>query len=158
MQDDEHERTVGQTDKPHPLNQRTYQSIIDQQVKQAEAEGKFNNLPGQGRPQRLDDDAHVPPEDRTGYRMLQGNGFSLPWIEVRRDIDEERMRIDSWLIHANNRWEYLDEAGRTKLQNEFRKKLESLSRMVMDYNLRVPATAVQLRGVEMTRELARLGV
>lgn len=157
MYQDEDERTAGEPDRPHPLNQRMYQSIIDQQIAQAEAAGTFTNLPGQGRPQRLDDDIHVPPEDRTGYRMLHGNGFALPWIEARRDIDEERLRIDSWLVHANNRWAYLDDEGRAKQQTELRGKLESLRRTILDYNLRVPATVGQLRGVEMDRELARLG-
>ena len=156
MQEHDNEQAVGQPGRT-PINQRNYQSLIDQQIAQAEAAGQFANLPGQGRPQRLDDDLHVPEDERPGYRMLQGAGFSLPWIETKRDIDEERARIDAWLIHADNRWTHTDAAGRSKMQGEFQRKLEALRSMIIDYNLRVPPTVGQLRGIELTQELARLG-
>lgn len=155
MQQDD-EQAVGQPERT-PLNQRNYRSLIDQQIAQAEAAGQFANLPGQGRPQRLDDDLNVPEEERLGYRMLQGAGFSLPWIEAKRDIDEERARIGAWLIHANDRWSHADAAGRDKMRGEFQRKLEALRSMIVDYNLRVPSTVGQLRGIELPRELARLG-
>jgi len=156
MQQDD-ERAVGESKRSHQLTQRAYQSVIDQQVAQAEAAGQFANLPGQGRPIRLDDDAHVPEEDRLGYRMLKGAGFAPPWMEARCDIDEERRRIDGWLVHANNRWPHLDEAKREKTRAEFRAKLEGLRSMIVDYNLRLPAGVEQLRGVELMKELTRLG-
>lgn len=154
MQQQNDERTVGER---LPLNQQNYQTMIDQQFAQASAAGEFANLPGQGKPLSLNDDLHVPVEDRLGHRMLHGSGFAPPWMEARRDIDEERRRIDAWLSHANLRWLYTDDAGRIKLQFEFHTKLEALRSMIINYNLTVPPSVGQMRGIEMTRELARLG-
>lgn len=155
MSKENDDRRVG--DRAHPLNQRNYQKVIDQQFSQADAAGEFANLPGQGKPLALNDDTNVPVEDRLGYRMLKGSGFAPPWMEARRDIDEERRRMDSWLTHANDRWLHADSAGREKLRNEFRTKLEALRSMIIDYNLRVPPSVGQMHGIEIARELARLG-
>lgn len=157
MQEQDDERSVGQPQRPHPLNQRTYQSMIDQQFVQAEAAGQFANLPGQGQPLDLGDDSHVPDDDRLGYRMLKNGGFSLPWIEALRDIDDERRRIDGWLSHANDRWPHLDAGGRAKLQAEFHAKLEALRSQLLTYNLRAPASVSQQRSLDIARELQRLG-
>jgi hypothetical protein len=154
QQQDDERSSAG---RPHPLNQRNYQGVIDQQFAQAEAAGMFTNLPGQGRPLNLNDDANVPEDERLGYRMLHTSGFAPPWMEARSDIDEERRRIDGWLNHANDRWSHLDSAGREKLVAEFRRKLDALSSMILDYNLRVPPSVGQMRGIELTKELARLG-
>lgn len=152
------QQPTGDSQPRRPLTQRIYNTVIDQQYAQAEAEGQFTNLQGHGKPLDLNDDAHVPEEDRAGYRMLRGSGLTLPWVEARKDIDEERRRIDGWLVHANDRWLHLDEPGREKTRAEFRKKLEGLRSMILDYNLRVPPSVGQMRGVEMSKELARLGI
>jgi hypothetical protein len=144
--------------RPHPLTQQNYRSVIDQHIAQAAEKGQFSNLPGQGKPIRLDDDSHVDDDDRLGYRMLKGSGFSLPWVEARKDIDEERRRIDAWLVHANQRWPHLNSEARAKTTEEFRKKLEGLRSQILTYNLRVPSGVEQMRGLIIGDELKRLGV
>ncbi|MBC8161699.1 MAG: DUF1992 domain-containing protein [Roseiflexaceae bacterium] len=156
MQHDDDEQEADQP-RHGPLNQRNYASVIDQQIAQAEAAGMFKNLPGTGQPQALDDDRNTPFEDRLAYRALKGAGFSLPWVEQRRDIDEERLRVEAWLVHANNRWPHLNQAGQEQLRVEYTAKLQALRSSIIDYNLRVPPSIGQLRGVELVRELARLG-
>ncbi|KAB8140649.1 DUF1992 domain-containing protein [Chloroflexia bacterium SDU3-3] len=158
MQQQDPDRDEERDERPQPITPRRPGSFIDQQIAQAEAAGQFANLPGQGQPLPSADDRFVPEEDRLGYRMLGTTEFSPPWIEARKDIDEERRRIDGWLVHANDRWPHLDGAGRTKLQGEFRQKLEGLRSMILDYNLRVPPSVGQMRGLELARELRRLGV
>jgi hypothetical protein len=50
-------------------------SLIDQRIAEAQRNGEFDNLPGAGKPLDLDDDAHVPEEDRAAYRLLKNSGF-----------------------------------------------------------------------------------
>lgn len=62
------------------LDQWAERHIIDAQTK-----GEFDNLPGTGEPLTLDDDSHVPPELRAGYRLLKNSGCLPPEIEQRRE-------------------------------------------------------------------------
>lgn len=141
----------------HPLTQRTYQNIIDQQISKAMAEGMFDQLAGQGKPLQFDDDTLVPEEDRLGHRMLKSHGFALPWIEARRDIDQMQEEIVAWLQKANQDWPYCNAARQQTLRAEYLRKLENLQRMITSYNLRTPPTVGQLPGLRMEDELAKLG-
>ncbi|EIQ53256.1 hypothetical protein SF123566_7229 [Shigella flexneri 1235-66] len=48
------------------LDQWAERHIID-----AQSKGEFDGLPGAGEPLVLDDDSHVPPELRAGFRLLK---------------------------------------------------------------------------------------
>ncbi len=62
--------------------------LAEQRISEAQAQGAFEGLPGAGQPLRLDDDAAVPPELRTAYRLLKNSGYLPPELQVRRDIAE----------------------------------------------------------------------
>jgi len=62
---------------------------IEDLLQRAMREGKFDNLPGKGQPVRLDENPHADPEWRLAYHLLQQNGFSLPWLELRQEIENE---------------------------------------------------------------------
>ena len=54
------------------------------------ADGKFDNLPGKGKPLHLDEtNPHADPEWELAYRMLKESGYSLPWIETIREIEKD---------------------------------------------------------------------
>lgn len=60
--------------------------LADARIEAAAERGEFHDLPGAGQPLNLDDDRHVPPELRAGYRLLKNAGFVPPEIESRRAI------------------------------------------------------------------------
>ena len=62
------------------LDQWAERHILDAQRK-----GEFDDLPGRGEPLTLDDDLHVPPELRAGYRLLKNAGCLPPELEQRRE-------------------------------------------------------------------------
>jgi hypothetical protein len=49
--------------------------IAERRIAEAMAEGQFDNLPGQGRPQQLEDLSHLAPEMRLAYIVLKNSGF-----------------------------------------------------------------------------------
>ena len=49
--------------------------LAEQHIKAALEKGELSNLPGSGKPLQLDDDSHVPPELRAGYRLLKIRAF-----------------------------------------------------------------------------------
>lgn len=62
------------------LDQWAERHILDAQTK-----GDFDNLPGSGAPLILDDDSHVAPELRAGYRLLKNAGCLPPELEQRKE-------------------------------------------------------------------------
>jgi hypothetical protein len=133
-----------------------YESLIDQIMNKAQADGLMDNLPGQGRPLELDDDALVPDEYRLGNRMLKSSGFAPPWIEAQREIEQERTKLDSWLKDAKGRLPHLDSRARAALHVAYHRKLDELQRLITHYNLQAPPGAMHLAGLRMADELAKL--
>ena len=62
------------------LDQWAERHILDAQRK-----GEFDDLPGRGEPLVLDDDLHIPPELRAGYRLLKNAGCLPAELEQRRE-------------------------------------------------------------------------
>ncbi|HEY3231369.1 MAG TPA: DUF1992 domain-containing protein [Roseiflexaceae bacterium] len=156
---DKHDEPTYQPRKPArtPVTRYNYQSLIDQRIAQAQDDGLFDNLPGRGKPQELDDDVLVPEEYRVGFRLLKANGFAPPWIEARRDIEDERTKLAEWLAQANQRWPRLDAAGRAALRVAYHRKLDDLQRMIVIFNLKAPRGVVQLETLRRAEELLKLG-
>jgi hypothetical protein len=89
--------------------------------------------------------------------MLKSSGFAPPWVEARREIDEERGRIDAWLKDANRRWPHLEDAARASLQIAYKRKLGDLQRLILGYNLKAPPSIPHVEGLRMAEELVKLG-
>jgi DnaJ family protein C protein 28 len=139
------------------LSMRTYYTVLDQRIAAAQAEGAFDNLPGAGKPFQFGDDALVPEDERVGYRLLKSNGFAPGWIELQKTIHADRAMLESWLKHANNRWPRLNARERQRLQEEHKKKVTELNRLIFNYTLTAPKAASQQMQLRVEEELARLG-
>src|SRR5574341_670165 len=61
----------------------------EEQIRRAMEEGKFDNLPGKGKPLRLEDNPLEDPEWRLAHHVLRSSGYTLPWIETRRELESE---------------------------------------------------------------------
>ncbi|MEP8986553.1 DUF1992 domain-containing protein [Enterobacter cloacae] len=60
----------------------------ERHIRDAQTKGEFDNLPGSGEPLVLDDDSHIPPELRAGYRLLKNAGCLPPELEQRKEAVE----------------------------------------------------------------------
>lgn len=65
---------------------RALDALIESRIAAAQADGQFDDLPGVGRPLKLDDDRLVPEELRVAFRILRNAGLVPPEVERRRDI------------------------------------------------------------------------
>jgi len=63
-------------------------AIVEQRIREAQARGDFDDLPGAGAPLALDDDALVPEDLRVAYRILKNSGFLPPELETHREVRE----------------------------------------------------------------------
>ena len=60
----------------------------ERHIRDAQRKGEFDELPGSGKPLVLDDDSHIAPELRAGYRLLKNAGCLPPELEQRREAVE----------------------------------------------------------------------
>lgn len=61
--------------------------LAEERIREAMEQGEFDDLPGAGRPLKLDDDSMIPEELRAAYRLLKNSGFLPPELELRKEIE-----------------------------------------------------------------------
>lgn len=138
---------------------------IEEHIKRAIADGKFSNLAGEGKPLHLEDNPYEDPEWRLAHHMLRSSGFSLPWIELRKEIETELEAAQQALALAWERRARLlgPGAGGGPVEDEWRRacqayktQIEALNRKIFTYNLQVPSTRFALLAVNVDREILKL--
>jgi len=68
------------------LTMLLFESIAEEKIREAQARGEFDHLPGAGKPLTLDDNPLVPEDLRVAYRILKNAGFVPPEVEARNEI------------------------------------------------------------------------
>jgi hypothetical protein len=63
-----------------------FEKIAEEKIRQALANGDFDNLPGAGKPLRLDDDSMVAPDLRMAYKLLKDAHCLPPELELHNEI------------------------------------------------------------------------
>ena len=138
---------------------------IEEQIRRAIEKGTFNDLPGKGKPLRLDDNPHQDPEWRLASHMLSSSGYTLPWIELHQDIKQEIERTRNNLKRAWLYYEKVQDKNLVDIQISgewekalvsFRTDVEKLNKRIRDYNLIVPSVQFQLVFLDPEKEINRV--
>ncbi|MEX3932781.1 DnaJ family domain-containing protein [Paraburkholderia phymatum] len=74
---------------------RLLDALVEQRIAAAVARGEFDDLPGAGAPQTLDDDVLVPEEVRIANRILKNAGFVPPAVEQLRALRDLQNELDA---------------------------------------------------------------
>ena len=74
-----------------------FERIAEERIQEAMGRGEFENLPGRGRPLRLELRDH---EWGLAYHVLKQAGETLPWISLGREIEAAQARLESMLRDA----------------------------------------------------------
>lgn len=148
--------------------------IIEEKIREAQAEGKFNNLPGAGRPLNLDDDPFEDPDWAAANRLLKNSGFRPDWleedVELRQKLTQARRLLkQTWqwrreqlgLLGERNDTEAIlqrnyIEAEWTRAQARFREGLAEVNQGVASLNLKVPTDRLHRRIVDVDAELRKI--
>lgn len=62
-----------------------FRVIAEERIADAYADGRFDNLPGYGKPLELEDDSMIPEENRMGYKILKNAGHCPPEVHSQKD-------------------------------------------------------------------------
>ena len=99
--------------------------IAEQRILEAQREGRFDNLPGKGKPLELEDLSWVPEDLRIGYHVLKNAHVLPPEVELLKDIHS----LEDLLKHVE------DESERRSLAKSIQWKmirLDLLKRRSLD--------------------------
>ena len=151
-----------------------FQRIVEEQLRKAREEGKFDNLRGHGRPLRLDENPFEDPAWQLANAMLKKNGFRPDWLEddiaIREQLAQARQalaRSRDWRAAelralgqrrepaAIERREFVEYEWRLS-QQRFRTQLGEINKAIFNYNLRTPSTRLQRLSIDVEAELTKL--
>ena len=128
---------------------------VNKQIEEAMERGEFANLPGEGKPLKLDTNPFLTPQARMTNRLLKENGFAPRWVELEKEIKREEVQLERILINLKGRRERLaaiveqyphrrEVIGRTFEQErarviaQYSEKLENLNQKIQRVNLLMP--------------------
>ena len=63
-----------------------FQIISEDRIKKAYQNGEFDNLPGYGKPLKLEDLSGIPEELRMAYKLLKNAGYTQEESNIRQEL------------------------------------------------------------------------
>lgn len=152
---------------------RDWESWIDQQIREAQERGQFDDLPGKGRPLDLTPNPYAQGEE-LAFKILKDAGYAPDWIELDKAI---RGKLDRARAVMARRWEWRearlgDLEGRSDRWSDaereqvlvswqhavatFETELDQINKEITELNLKVPSPRFQRSKLDLRRELDRL--
>lgn len=130
MQGDEQEKAPKVSEwvrrQPGKIRDRRFQDVIDDAIETAMKEGAFDNLPGKGKPIKLDDNPFE--RDRwLEHHILSNAHFAPEWVELQKEIRAELAWVRRHPDHP-----------------ERQERIEKLNAKIDRFNLLVPSVSLQL--------------
>ncbi|MDE2950683.1 MAG: DUF1992 domain-containing protein [Chloroflexota bacterium] len=144
-----------------------WEKIVDHLLQEAIGNGDISHLPGAGKPLRLDNNSHTPPELRAAHKILDDHNVIPDWIADREALDQTESKLWRRLLHKAARYQAdrraAIKAERAKLETKiegdwkrfksgFLEATDRYNRALLEHNLTLPqgiAHKPQLRGEEM---------
>ena len=144
---------------------------VNKQIEEAMERGEFANLPGEGKPLKLDTNPFLTPQARMANRLLKENGFAPRWVELEKEIKREKAQLERILINLKGRRERLSaiveqyphrrkvisrtfEQERARSLAQYSEKLENLNQKIQRVNLLMPTRNRQYALINRTEALA----
>ena len=142
----------------------------NKQIEEAMERGEFKNLPGEGKPLKLDTNPYLTPQARMTNRLLKENGFAPRWIELEKEIKKEKAQLERLLKNLKGRRKRLEaiaqqyphrreaisrsfEGERARGIEQYSEKLENLNQKIRRVNLLMPTRNRQYALINRTEAL-----
>lgn len=130
---------------------KRFTDYIDEQIREAQARGEFDNLQGTGKPLDLDENPYAG-DKAMAYHLLKSNGFAPTEIELAKEIRKELERAEAKLakVRAQGRSlrsrrvppfpseKRMYNAAVERAAAEYEHSLRELNRKILTLNLMTP--------------------
>ena len=113
-----------------------WESAVDQQIREAQERGDFDDLPGKGKP--------LPRESWDGdwalaYHVLKQAGETLAWISLGRDIEAAQAKLQDLLRDAAT----ISGAERSRARERYLREAAALDKLLQEYAFVVPSRQLE---------------
>jgi DnaJ homolog subfamily C member 28 len=140
-----------------PLDQ--WDELINSRIEEAMKAGAFDNLPGKGKPLRLNENPNEPSDMQMAHKILKDNDLTPPWIADRKAILAE---IETIRVEMRRQWDQSqgEPDGAAEWQQaipRWETRIAELNRRVRDLNLGMPIQSMEILRLRLDDELARMG-
>ena len=119
--------------------------LAEEKIKQAYKDGEFDNLPGMGKPLKLDDMSGVPEELRMAYRIMKNAGYT----EEENALRKELMTIEDLIKKCD------DDDEKESLQKQLNEKLLRLNRLLSKRGVQTNSTMFKKYGQKLTSKFQK---
>ncbi len=92
--------------KENKYHGRRFFDYVGEQIREAQARGDFDNLPGAGKPLNLSDNPYAG-DSAQGYHLLKSNGYAPFEIELAKEIRNEVKRMEARLARVRQQGQSL---------------------------------------------------
>jgi hypothetical protein len=130
------------------------ESLIDRQIREAAAEGKFDDLPYQGVPLPNDDNP-LAGEWALAYHVLKNAGVAPPWIEADKEARRLLDRRDAILARAAASPTPPSPLARRRDRDVVTALVADINRAIARLNAEAPTDRQHRRPLSADAELAR---
>ena len=103
------------------------EKFVDEQIRRAIEAGEFDDLPGKGKPIDLRAYFETPEDLRMAYSMLKSNNFVPEEVEMLKDIEALKKRLEA----------SSDEAQTSRLKKEITEKTYAVNMLIEKRKRRV---------------------
>jgi hypothetical protein len=123
-------------------------ALIDEQIQDAIRKGQFSNLPGSGKPLKLEDESHVPESLRMAHKILRDNDFVPDWIAQGKELDTARETLIADIHRAVR-------DNRRAVLESLRETVKKHNSAVLSYNLKVPQGVAHKKHLDFDGEVTK---
>ena len=132
-----------------------WRNLVEQRIQDGIERGLFDNLPGAGKPLKLDDDAFVPEEMRMAFRLLRSNGLAPLWVELNKEIRDDLARLERFRVHVHERRDRTNAIQLEHLRMEYIGRIHDINDKILNYNIIAPSIQVHFRNLILEDELEK---
>ncbi|RCK72022.1 MAG: putative cytoplasmic protein [Anaerolineae bacterium] len=124
---------------------------VEEIIQAAIEKGEFENLRGKGKRIEWDENPFAPPDWQLAFHLLRSNGFTLPWIETRRELLMEiaELRRRAACLRETSSDDHWRERERAQLERQ----IGELNHRIRRYNISAPLAHFQLPILDCEAEL-----
>lgn len=144
-----------------------WRDLISQRIEEAMREGKFDNLPGKGKPLDLTPQPYVPADMQMANSLLKNNGLAPAWISERNQVlaEIERFRNKvrrTMMEHRTALAAARTNAAQAALEQRWQRHLRAweeeitaLNRRIEIQNFKQPALFLEIFKLRLADEIRR---
>src|SRR5687767_3368579 len=100
----------------------SFEKLVEEKIREAMADGEFDNLPGRGKPLNLDAYFATPEDMRISYSVLKNAGVIPEQAELLKEVESLRLDLE----------QSVDENERIRIKRDIEAKVLKMN-MMADY-------------------------